>query len=136
MHTKPDRPATSDGASVRRSNDLVVPASRGHASCYDVDGIIVASAHGTNEGNMRPAMRQTAIINVALLIATFLAFPDGRAQSFPCAPVTMQIEDQRGYVPDLSAAQLPAAYRRQVDRYLQMFALGHQSSTATKAIGA
>jgi lipoprotein-anchoring transpeptidase ErfK/SrfK len=52
------------------------------------------------------------LVTLALTCATPLP-----AQPFRQPQVTMPIEDQPGYVPDRSAEQLPAAYRRQVVFY-------------------
>ena len=53
-------------------------------------------------------------VTLALICATATPLP---AQLFRQPQVTMPIEDQPGYVPDQSAEQLPAAYRRQVVFY-------------------
>jgi lipoprotein-anchoring transpeptidase ErfK/SrfK len=60
------------------------------------------------------AMFGHVLVTLALTCATATPLP---AQLFRQPQVTMPIEDQPGYVPDQSAEQLPAAYRRQVVFY-------------------
>ena len=54
------------------------------------------------------------LVTMALVCASAMPLP---AQNFRQPQVTMPIEDQPGYVPDSSAEQLPAAYRRQLVFY-------------------
>ena len=60
------------------------------------------------------AMFGHVLVTLALTCATAAPL---QAQLFRQPQVTMPIEDQPGYVPDQSAEQLPAAYRRQVVFY-------------------
>ena len=63
--------------------------------------------------HFRRAMARVAACAVAaVMVPTLVA-----AQVFRAPVETMQIEDQPGYVPDVSAEQLPAAYQRQMVFY-------------------
>ncbi len=62
----------------------------------------------------RRALFGHILVTVALVCASSTLVA---AQSFRQPQVTMPIEDQPGYVPDSSAEQLPAAYRRQLVFY-------------------
>jgi lipoprotein-anchoring transpeptidase ErfK/SrfK len=60
------------------------------------------------------AMFGHILVTMVLVCASFA---QAQAQAFRPPQVTMPIEDQPGYVPDTSAEQLPAAYRRQLVFY-------------------
>jgi lipoprotein-anchoring transpeptidase ErfK/SrfK len=58
------------------------------------------------------------LVTIAFTLAFVCAsFTPSQAQAFRRPQVTMPIEEQPGYVPDTSAEQLPAAYRRQLVFY-------------------